>query len=217
MVSMHDSAEGLVPRVFGSGELGGVGWLVLEQCDGRLDRDSSEHAEAVVLLAVRSQLAAPKVSRAITMDADWLREHVVAARALNCPGDVERALAGLDESWEFVSGACEVAMNHGDLHFSNVVARTMGGAPLFIDPMPIRTVWAWDAAYFEVASGHGGIVPRFERARRALGAPATPDLEIVERLLLAWAAACWWRMAPWRHDSPAWASKVEGLVNTVRF
>ena len=83
--------------------------------------------------------------------------------------------------------------------------------------MPATTVWVWDAAYLEVMSDHPGVINDFARRRRDLGLPNTDQLERVARLVLGWVAAYWWRIAPWRHDNPAWRAKVEQWVQALRW
>ena len=86
--------------------------------------------------------------------------------------------------------------------------------------MPITSVWAWDAAYlqavlmpYQAFVQEDGLIPALARERRALGLPAGEGrLDGVERVVLAWAAAVWWRMAPWRYDNPQWRDRVERCV-----
>lgn len=218
MTAMDAATSDVVPRVFGSGEVRGVGWLVLEQCNARLDKTSSTDAAAVIETAARYQQAAATISaRTAVMDLQWVRENLDDARAASCPGDVDRALACADKGWDFVTSRCGRTPNHGDLHFGNAVARTPDGPALLVDPMPVTTVWAYDAAYLEVVSGHSGMVHEMARARQALGLPTADDLERVERMLLGWVAALWWRIAPWRHERPAWRRYVESCVDGLRW
>ena len=213
MTSIDVATTDVVPRVFGSGDLRGVGWLVLERCDVRLDRTLSTDVAAVVRSAARYQQAATGISAATsTMDLDEVRANLIGARAQDCPGDVDRALAGAERSWAFITAECGLGVNHGDVHFGNVVARQAHGPALLIDPMPVSTVWAWDAAYLEVMSGHPGVIRQFAGEREALGLSTADDMNRVERIALGWVAALWWRIAPWRHEDPAWRRKVEHWV-----
>lgn len=218
MAAMDAAATNVVPRVFGSGEMRGVGWLVIEQCNARLDKTSSTDAAAVIETAARYQQAAATISAGTAvMDLRWVRENLDDARAASCPGDVDRGLADADGACDFVTSQCGRTANHGDVHFGNTVARTPDGPALLIDPMPITTVWAYDAAYLEVVSGHPGMVHEMARARQALGLPTADGLERVERILLGWVAALWWRIAPWRHERPAWRRYVETCVDGLRW
>ncbi len=124
---------------------------------------------------------------------------------------------------EFVVAECGLTPNHGDVHTGNAVARDPTGPALLIDPMPIITVWAWDAAYLQAVLApyqtmgdprhEGGLVHALGRERRGMGLPAAArHLDRVELVVLAWAAAAWWRMAPWRHDNPQWRDWVERCV-----
>ena len=222
LVAIDQATADVVPRVFGSGDLRGVGWLVLERCDFKLDRDSAHHVAAVIKSVGRYQQAAASISpKAPSMDSGWLREHLGGARAQACPSDLGEALADLEKSWAFVEAQCGVEPTHGDVHFANVVARGPDGPALLIDPMPLMSAWAWDAAYLEatlapyqsaVPNGGSGLVHHLAREREALGLPTAHDLGRVEQLVLGWAAAVWWRIAPWRHDNETWRSWVERRV-----
>ncbi len=55
MTAIDRTKADIVPRVFGSGELRGVGWLVLERCTAKLDRRSPTDAAAVLRAAARWQ------------------------------------------------------------------------------------------------------------------------------------------------------------------
>jgi hypothetical protein len=211
-----NAAADLAPRVFGDGELGGVGWLVLEECPLFLDKSNPAHVDAVVTSAARGQVAAAELADIPTMDAGWVERQLLKAHAADIPGDVDRVLAEVEAAWAAVVELCGVVVNHGDVHFDNVVARTVDGPALLIDAMPIKTVWAWDAAYLEVMSEHAGVVRQFESERRRLGARPTERIDLVERVLLGWVAAYWWRIAPWRHDDPAWRACVERWFTAAR-
>ena len=124
MTSIDAVTDDVVPHIFGSGELRGVGWLVLERCEFALDRTVWEHVAAVVESSARYQHAATAISAgASTMDLDWLRKILRGAQTLSCPGDLHQPLADLEKSWAFASAQCGLSANHGDVHFGNVVAR----------------------------------------------------------------------------------------------
>lgn len=214
MVAVSASTDNVVPRIFGSGELNGVGWLVLERCPYDLDRDSPAHLEAVIASVARCHHAAASVSAAtFAMDVAWLRANLEGAREQGCPGDVDAALASVETDWAFVEQECGIGKNHGDVHFGNVVARSPDGPALLIDPMPMATVWALDAADLQLTSGHPGIINGLACARRELALPTADDLAEVERFVLGWTAARWWRIAPWRHTNERWRATVERLVD----
>ncbi len=225
MTAVDEAAADVVPRVFGSGELRGVGWLVLEQCSSTFARNSPSDVAAVVSSMARYQHAATTgTATEPTMDPAWLAEHLRGAQAEECPADLERALGGLEETWAFVKAQCGLDMVHGDVHFANVVARAPGGAALLIDPMPIKAVWAWDAAYLQATlapyvaplSAHGhGLVRNLAGERQALGLRTAEDLQRVEEVVLGWAAALWWRIAPWRHNNERWRTWVEQHLEAI--
>ena len=214
----------VVPRVFGSGELRGVGWLVLERCAATLDRRSPAHVASVLTAAARWQCAGAAIEVATdAMGPDWLYEMLGAAASQSCPGDIAGVIGGVERNWEFVVSECGLTPNHGDVHTANAVARDPTGPALLIDPMPIATVWPWDAAYLEAVVapylgpaevGYGaGFVHALARERRVLGLTDHEDqLDRVESVVLAWAAAAWWRMAPWRHANAQWRAWVERCV-----
>lgn len=226
MTAVDAAVTGLVPRVFGSGDMRGVGWLVLERCEIGFDRASPSDAIAVVSAAARWQRAAAAIDAAApVMEPSDLHETLAAAASMSCPGDVGRLIDRLDHTWEFVVNECGLTPTHGDLHTANAVARDATGPALLIDPMPTTTVWAWDAAYLQAVlapyqrfddARSGGLVRMLARERQRMGLPAREgQLDRVERVVLAWAAAAWWRMAPWRHESPNWSNWVEGTVNAA--
>jgi hypothetical protein len=227
MTAVDATTTDVVPRVFGSGELRGVGWLVLERCEFALDRSSGSHIDAVVTSLARYQLAATTISADTpTMDPQWLREHLEGAKAQDCPGDLGDALTDVEESWAYVQAQCGLSPNHGDVQVGNAVARRVDGPALLIDPMPITTVWAWDAAHLQAvlapyqspaSTGGGGLVHGLARQRRALGLPTADELSRVEQLVLGWAAALWWRIAPWRHNNDTWRDWVERQVQSLRW
>lgn len=224
MTAIDAAHPDVVPRVFGSGDLRGVGWLVLERCVGVFDRASPADAAAVVAAAARWQNIGTTIEPAPpVMDPRWLCELLEAAASQSCPGDITGLIDDVELSWELVVSECGLTPNHGDLHTGNAVARDPSGPALLIDPMPITTVWAWDAAYLEAVLAPyqrvarlgqgGGLVHALGRERSALGVPmAARRLDHVERVVLAWAAAAWWRMAPWRHENAQWRDWVEQRV-----
>lgn len=227
MTAINAASADIVPRVFGSGEVYGVGWLVLERCAAAFDRGLPDHVAAVLATAARWQHAGTVIEAATTpMDAAWLHEMLEAAATQSCPGDIAGVIDGVERSWEFAVAECGLTTNHGDVHTGNAVARDPTGPALLIDPMPTTTVWAWDAAYLQAVlapyqrfgeAGHGGgLVHALARERRALGLRDRDGrLDGVERVVLAWAAAAWWRMAPWRHDNPQWRDWVERCVTVT--
>ena len=218
LTAMAASSLDIVPRVFGAGEMRGVGWLVLERCDVKLDQTSFEDALAIIDTVARYQQVGAVLSAvAPGMDLDWVRKNLLDARDKSCPGEMDRALAEAARSWDFVTSQCAVTPNHGDVHFANVVVRSTGGPALHIDTMPITTVWPYDAAYFEVVHGHPGMIRELARRRGTLGLPTAEELERVERIVLGCAAALWWRIAPWRHGAPAQRSYVEARVDELRW
>jgi hypothetical protein len=229
MAAVDAVTTDVVPHVFGIGESQGVGWLVLERCPRTLDRDTPAHVAAVVVSAARYQQAATAVSVGIpTMDPDWLRETIAGALAQDCPGDLDGAVADVEESWAFVVTQCGLAATHGDLQVVNAVARREHGPALLIDPMPMATAWAWDSAYLEAvlapyqptgtrADAGAGLVHELARARDALGLPTPAELHRVEQLVLGWAAAHWWRIAPWRHTNEKWRDWVARRVHALRW
>lgn len=89
--------------------------------------------------------------------------------------------------------------------------------------MPVVTVCAWDAAYLQAVlapyqrfGGDSGLVHALARERRAVGLEGGgKHLARVERGALAWAAAAWWRMAPWRHGDRDWSDWVERVVDAA--
>lgn len=110
------------------------------------------------------------------------------------------------------------------MRFANVVARRPEGPALLIDPMPLIPAWAWDTAYFEAtlasylhpgSSASAGLVKDLARERQALGVPIGDELDRVEQLVLGWAAAVWWRTAPWRHANEPWRSWVTRRVRAL--
>ena len=223
MTAIDRTKADIVPSVFGSGELRGVGWLVLERCTAKFDRASPPDAAAVLRAAARWQHAGAAIGAAApVMGPAWLQEMLGAAASLACPGDIAGVISGVERSWDLVVDECGLTPNHGDVHTGNAVARDATGPALLIDPMPITSVWAWDAAYLQAvlmpyqAFGPGdGLIPALARERRALGLPAGEGrLDRLERVVLAWAAAAWWRMGPWRHDNPHWRDGVERCVAT---
>lgn len=217
MVALAGATTDVVPRVFGHGDLGGVGWLVLEKCEFGLDKSVPGHVAAVVASTVRGQVATRQLAGDVPeMDVSWVRRQLAAAKAADCPADLDRALAELERDWAFVVRHCDVVVNHGDVHFGNVVARGVDGPALLVDAMPMTTVWAWDAAYLEVMSEQPGVIRQFDDERRGLDLRATEELDRVGRLVLAWVAAYWWRIAPWRHDRPEWRAKVETWIAASR-
>ena len=227
MTAIHAAGTDVVPRVFGSGEIRGVGWLVLERCDMVLDRVSPSDVAAVVSAAARWQRAATAIDAAApVMDSAELHETLDAAASMSCPGDVDRLIDRLDRTWELVASECGLTPTHGDVHTANAVARHATGPALLVDPMPMTTVWPWDAAYlqavlaphqrFDHGSRGDGLVHVLARERRSIGLSAREgQLDRIERVVLAWAAAAWWRMAPWRHESPDWRGWVEDTVNAA--
>ena len=227
MTGADAAGHDLVPRVFGSGDMRGVGWLVLERCDTVLDRASPTDVAAVVSAAARWQRAATAIDAAAPlMDSTQLREALDASAALSCPGDMAGLIDRLDRSWELVVNECGLTPCHGDVHTANAVARHAGGLALLIDPMATTTVWPWDGAYlqavlapyqrFDDAGPGGGLVYALARERRSIGLPASEgQLHRVERIVLAWAAAAWWRMAPWRHENRHWRDWVERTVTAA--
>jgi hypothetical protein len=228
VTAIDAAAPDIVPRVFGSGELRGVGWLVLERCETKLDPTSQTTLSTVIDSTARYQQAAATISAPSTvMDVEALRQSLSDARSMSCPGAIHQAIADLDRAWTFASTACGVSVNHGDVHLANVVARYVDGPALLIDPMPITTVWAYDAAYLEVVSGHPGgedpitgslgLVHELARARQAMGLQTADDLDRVERLVLGWVAVLWWRIAPWRHDVAAWRRFVASCIDGLRW
>ena len=223
MTAIDRTKADVVPRVFGSGELRGVGWLVLERCTAKLDRRSPTDAAAVLRAAARWQHAGAAIGAAApVMGPAWLHDMLEAAASLACPGDMAGVIGGVERTWDLVVDECGLTPNHGDVHTGNAVARDATGPALLIDPMPITSVWAWDAAYlqavlmpYQAFVPEDGLIPALARERRALGLPAGEGrLDRVERVVLAWAAAAWWRMAPWRHDNPQWRDRVERCVTT---
>lgn len=228
VTAIDAAAPDIVPRVFGCGEVRGVGWLVLERCDTKLEATSPTDVAAVISTIARYQEAATTISAGtLVMGAEALRKSLADARSKSCPGDLHRAILHADRAWAFVAAACGLSANHGDAHFANVVARAGDAPALLIDPMPITTVWPYDAAYLEVVSGHprgqdsvagpSRLVHQLASARAALGLPTANDLERVERFVLGWVAAYWWRIAPWRHDVPAWRRYVASCVDELRW
>lgn len=225
MTGIDSTTAGVVPRVFGSGEMHGVGWLVLERCSEQLDRNSNINIARVITSVAGSQQAGRTVaSSADHMDAQWLRVHLEGARAQACPGGLSHAIRDLERAWAFARAECGLTVNHGDVHFQNVVARHQDGPALLIDPMPISTVWAWDAAYLqatlapyrtELARERLRLVDDLARSRRALGLPTADRLDRVEQLVLGWAAALWWNIAPWRHEHASWRRWVEQRVREL--
>jgi len=224
MTALDAANASVVPRVFGSGELGGVGWLVLERCAATLDRRSPAHAAALLTAAARWQYAGAGIDAATRlMGPDWLHEMLGAAASQSCPGDIAGVIRGVERNWELVISECGLTPNHGDLHSANAVARGWIGPALLIDPMPVATVWPWDAAYLQAALapylspadiGFGAsFVHAFARERRALGLGGHEgELDRVEHVVGSWAAAAWWRMAPWRHANAQWRAWVERCV-----
>jgi hypothetical protein len=216
-----EMVNNVVPRIFGAGEMRGVGWLVLEQCEFMLDRNSPAHVTEVVKSCTRYQHAAatdaiPAI-HAPSMDLDWVLENLDGAQAQDCPGDLSQMRAEAPRSWDLVTALCGTSVNHGDVHFGNVVARGADGPALLIDAMPITTVWAWDAAYLEGTCRQPGVVQQFELARRAIGLPSTNQIERVAQIALGWVAAYWWRIAPWRHDNEIWRGLVESWMQASRW
>ncbi len=218
MTAIDAASPNVVPRVLGEGEMRGVGLLVLERCDAQLDRTSFTDAVSVISTVARYQQAAATISAYTPMmDLRAVQENLQEARAKSCPGDLDQALADADQGWAFVTGQCGITANHGDVHFANVVARTRVDTALLIDVTPIATVWAWDAACLQIVNGHPGMVHELARARNALGLRTADDLERVERFVLGWVAALWWRIAPWRHDLPGWRQYVESCIDGLRW
>ncbi len=221
MTAIDRTKADIVPSVFGSGELRGVGWLVLERCTAKFDRRSPTDAATVLRAAARWQHAGAAIAAAApVMGPAWLHDMLEAAASLACPGDIAGVIGGVERSWDLVVDECGLTPNHGDVHTGNAVARDATGPALLIDPMPITSVWAWDAAYlqavlmpYQAFVHEDGLITALARERRALGLPAGEGrLDRVERVVLAWAAAAWWRMAPWRHDNPQWRDRVERCV-----
>ena len=227
MTGADAAGQNLVPRVFGSGEIRGVGWLVLERCDIVFDRASPSDVAAVVSAAARWQRAATAIDAAAPlMDSAELREALEVAAAMSCPGDIAGLIDRLDRTWELVVNECGLTPSHGDVHTANAVARHAAGVALLIDPMPTTTVWPWDGAYlqamlapyqrFDPAAAGGGLVYALARERRSIGLPASErQLHRIGRIVLAWAAAVWWRMAPWRHENRNWSGWVERTVTAA--
>lgn len=159
----------------------------------------------------------------------WLRHNLEAALAQGIPGNVEMAIDRLEADWEFVSNECGQTLIHGDLLFGNVVARAAGSPPLLIDTMPKLMPWCWDASYLQVAAFRElgdlqaqadgthipGLVHVLADARAELGLQVPRDLERVEVVVLAWAAACWWRIAPWRRDESMWRTEVGRRIDAL--
>jgi hypothetical protein len=225
MTAVDAASEGVVPRVLGSGDLRGVGWLVLEWCPYTLDRTSDAHVESVVDAVARFQSTAATIRAPLpAMDADWLRGHLEAAQDQECPGGLAAALGELGASWSLAVAECGVGPAHGDVHLANAVARRSDGPALLIDPMPIRTIWAWDAAYLDAtlapyrsrgADVNKTCVRSLAGRRSRAGLPVPDDLARVENLALGWAAAVWWRIAPWRHENEVWRAWVEQRVEEL--
>lgn len=226
MRALGEHAPDLVPRVLASGERLGrdeLRWLVLERAPYQLlnptwgERVYDLLAEA----AVSFHIAAQSIDRRFTgMEClDATQRWIELALREGCPGPLTRVLQRLEEDWDWVARTCGLEVCFGDLTPVNALSRTPppgGGPALLIDPIPRVAPWAWDAAYCQTISANSDVrmVQRMAqiRRRRGLYAPEGPELDRLAVIMLAWLSACWWGIAPWRHNDLPWRAQIERYV-----
>jgi len=197
------SNANIVPRVLASdstlGELD-VAWLVLERLPYHHDPAWGAVAFPPLLeAAARFQVFAADVdtSLAYEVGVETMRKWVIGGQDL-CP-QAEVLARDLDRDWAWVTSVAEPEVVFGDLHFGNAAFRSPPPRPraLLFDPIPRRTPWPFDPAYFEVACGGSGLVRQMAAIRAAQGRPTCglAETDRLAALYCAWMSLLFWGIA----------------------
>jgi hypothetical protein len=207
------SAPELLPRVYASGDtLGGerLGWVLWERVRNGLHPGwAGREFDMLLEAGVRFQIAArPLAGTAAAAGVlNELRAESIAALMeqgvrRGAPGPASQVLERFAEHWDWVAGACESEICHGDLHMANALCRDdpPGGEALLIDHHPIRMPWACEPAKPEILNadparpGCRDLVARQAaiRLQHGLSAPAGADLARLQAIVLGWWALQMW-------------------------
>jgi hypothetical protein len=207
-VSQAAAHADLVPRVLATdstlGELDAA-WLVLERLPYRPGPAWGSAAFSPLLdAAARFGVFAASVDTPLVHEVgvETLSKWVAGGHDL-CPEAVVVAQE-LERDWTWVTAVAEPEVVFGDLHFGNAAFRNPPPQPLALlfDPIPRRTPWPFDPAYFEVACGGSGLVQQMAAIRAAQSRPTCgPDeTDRLATLYCAWMALLFWGIAA--RDSP---------------
>lgn len=228
MLSLGERAPDLVPQVLAGGERLGrhsVGWLVLERVPHVLsDAWGDRRYDLLAGAAVRFQEAARSLDHRFVgvvcphFTADTIRY----GQREGCPGPLDKVLARLEADWDWLVSVCGLEVCFGDLTPVNALCRNDppgGEHVLLIDPIPRIAPWAWDGAYCQVICADSDVrmIDRMAQLRRERGlhSPGEDDLDRASAILLAWLAALWWGIAPWRREHLAWSALIRHYIETA--